>query len=188
MNCSQSEILLQLAADGELVDDERIALDEHLSGCIACRRKEAWLELLAEAFEPALADESVGEPGLADQVVAVLEQTVRIREPQPRTVPARQKKRKSGLLSRMAKAALKRALGPAPAQKEPPRDPSWVDASLSALQPAQNSLEGFRAMRDASRVPMTGVRKAGQGLSTAVAGSVNGVRWALETLGRRSRS
>jgi len=188
MKCSESEILLQLAADGELIAAERIALDGHLDQCVACRRKEAWLDLLSEQFESAWAGESVDEIALADQVVAALGQTVSRPEPDRRAVPARRKKRKSGILSRMAKAALKRALGPAPSEKKAPRDPTWVDASLSALQPPPTSLEGFRALRGASRVPMNGVRQAGQGVSSAVAGSVNGVRWALEKLGRRGRS
>ncbi|MDJ0766082.1 MAG: zf-HC2 domain-containing protein [Myxococcota bacterium] len=188
MKCRQSEILLQLAADGELTEAEQIALNAHLSQCVACRRKEAWLELVAEAFQPVQADATTGEPSLADQVVAALGQTSHQPDSKPSTVPAKKKKRKFGLLSRVAKAAFKRMVRPALAEKKASPDPSWVVASLSALQSPVTSLEGFKAMRDASRGSMTGVRSATQGVSTAMAGPVNGVRWALDKLPRRSRS
>ena len=63
-------------------------------------------------------------------------------------------------MARVAKVAFKRMLGRAPKQKKGARDASWVDASLSVLQPPPASLEGFRAMRNAVAGPVEGVRLA----------------------------
>ena len=158
MKCSQAEILLQLAADGELVENEKVVLDEHLSGCVACRRKEAWFEVLAGELEPAFRSAETSESDLADAVVAALRPQIAQTEAPRRVTPTKPKRQKPGLLARAAKGAFKRMFWPAPKAKKATRDTTWVGASLSALQPPPASLDGFRAMRNALSGPVRGVR------------------------------
>ena len=158
MRCSQAEVLLQLAADGELTRDEANALERHLDDCVSCRRKEAWFELLEEELEPAFRGTTTEGLELADEVVAALRHTAPQVDSTRRTVPARSKKKRSGLLARAAKVVFRSVLSPAPKEKKPMRDATWVNASLRALQPPPASLEGFRAMGNAVTGPVEGVR------------------------------
>ena len=160
MKCSQAEVLLQLAADGELTPDEANAFEKHLNECVSCRRKEAWFELLEEELEPVFRSTTTESLELADKVVAALHQKAPQGDSTRQTVPVRSKKKKAGLLARVAKAAFRRVLGPVPKIKKPTRNATWVNASLRALQPPPASLEGFRAMGNAVTGPVEGVRSA----------------------------
>ncbi|MDO8588697.1 MAG: zf-HC2 domain-containing protein [Armatimonadota bacterium] len=59
MKCSNAKILISAAADGELTERERLALDEHLAECVDCRRERSSVGALRrtlavwEAEEPA---------------------------------------------------------------------------------------------------------------------------------------
>jgi Putative zinc-finger len=183
MNCRDAELLLQLAADNELTEDEHVALEMHLTDCVACRRKEAWLELLDEHFEPA--SNVIIEDGLhvSDQVVAALGQSsLSAEELSPHEMPRRGRlvqfrlnSKPGGVLARYAKAVFKKWFSDKPKKKLPP----------------PTSLEKFRALRntiESTQETVKGVRSAGRGISVAVSVPVRGLRWALPQLARRDKS
>ena len=68
MDCREASVFMQLAEDGEIANEERAALDGHLSGCLSCRRVGAWLEALEGSY-PTL--DPIGED-FADAVVMQL--------------------------------------------------------------------------------------------------------------------
>lgn len=49
LSCREASRLLSLAADRELEDAERKALEEHLSRCFACRNFGEQLQFIAKA-------------------------------------------------------------------------------------------------------------------------------------------
>lgn len=183
MNCRDFEILLQLAADGEITRPEQGFLEEHLDVCVACRRKEAWLQLLEEQFVVAVSPSLEESSLLADAVVEAL------RAPQsgqamafgemssPGTRTSKPRGRKKRLFSRFVSAVWsrrkhKRERAKAKLARE--QDGSdWLDASTRALQLAPTSMDGFRAAK--------------QGVSSAVSGPVQGLKWVAGTVTRKGR-
>ncbi len=185
MNCRDVEILLQLAADGEVTGEEQSALEAHLAECVECRRKEAWLELLDEQFAVAVSPSIEGGSALADAVVDALgtarsarEAAVLITSSQRKRPAPKPRTRKKGLFSRVvsslwSRRQRKREKEKAKQAKEQ-EGSGWFDASVSALQPAPTSLEGFRAAK--------------QGVSSAVSGPVRAIKWVAGAVPRKGRS
>lgn len=172
MNCVDIEILLQLAADGEVTDDEKLLIETHLDECVACRRKEAWLEQLDAhlSAEKGLALEE--QSALADAVVAALQEPAALvadtmieTDTVSKKSKAKRKKKakKKGLVLRLVAMVWPRKRAKKSSEKQPKRNQNWIDASVGAMVPAPTSLDGFRAAK--------------QGVSTAVSGPVRAVRW-----------
>ncbi len=178
MTCRDVEILLQLAADGEITDEERFTLNAHLDDCVACRRKEAWLELLDEQFPAALSSglEQSGE--LADAVVEALGTPRSVRtlasvESSSVSRSTAKPARKKGLFSRVVASLWSRRKRKLAKAKRAQEREGWIDASVSALQRTPTSLEGFRAAR--------------QGVSSAVSGPMRALKWVAGVWPRRGR-
>jgi len=180
MKCRDFEILLQLSIDGEITDEEQIALELHLEGCVACRRKEAWLDLLNEHYtqtRPSPKYHAV----LADAVVDALRTpqskllNVEISSPSPSTPPSKPQTKNRNLFSRFvsslwSRQKRKRERNRANAQK----NSGWFDASVSAICPAPLSLDGFRTAK--------------QGVSSAVWGPVQALKLVAGAVPRKERS
>lgn len=172
MNCGDFEILLQLAADGEITDEEQSALEVHLDDCVACRRKEAWLELLDEHFALELSPSIQGSSALADAVVDAVgtprsAEELADLEASSKRAPTvvRPRARKKGLFSRFVSSVWsrrKRRRVKSKSSKEQ-EGSGWIDASVSVLQLAPTSLDGFRAAK--------------QGVSSAVSGPMRAFKW-----------
>ena len=183
MNCVEIEILLQLAADGEVTSEEALLIENHLDQCVACRRKEAWLQQLEThlAVEDGLGIEE--REALADAVVDALRGPMVIADAigesesvsSPREAKRRKKTKKRGLFSRIVAMVWSRKKDRKAGEKrtKQPRNPSWIDASVGAMMPTPTSLDGFRAAR--------------QGVSTAVSGPIRAIRWVsgVTRIGRR---
>ncbi len=182
MKCTDFEILLQLAADGEILETERSALEAHLDDCVACRRKEAWLELLDEQFAVALSPSIQDSSAIADAVVDALAplpmqtladvETPTSRKKQKNRAQPRKKRLFMRVVSSLwSRRKRKQAKAKVIQEKE---SSSWLDASVSALQPAPTSLEGFRAAR--------------QGVSSAVSGPVQALKLVAGGMPPKGRS
>jgi anti-sigma factor RsiW len=184
MNCRDFEILLQLAVDGEVTPEERLTLELHLDSCLACRRKEAWIELLDKHFATVFSPSIEQSSSLADAVVNSLKTQRSGREPvDVEASPSRRRAskpqtRKKGLFSRFASSLWSRRKRKQEQEKaklaKEQEGTGWFDASVSALQPAPTSLDGFRAAK--------------LGISSAVSGPIKGLKLVAGAVPRKRRS
>lgn len=182
MDCVDIEILLQLAADGEVTDEEKILLETHLDECVACRRKEAWLEQLDAHFSVAKGLARDEQSALADAVVAALrEPTALVADEMTETdvvsykrrTKQKKKTKKRRFVSRLVAMVWPKKKEKKSVEKQPKRNPNWIDASVGAMIPAPTSLDGFRAAK--------------QGVTTAMSGPVRAIRWVSDVtrIGKR---
>jgi len=182
MKCGEVEILLQLAADGEITSEERAIIEAHLDDCVVCRRKEAWLDFLAEHLPNALGSALPNRQELADDIIEQLLPRSETAAVEPSTAERKQhhtgklRVRKRKLLTRIAVSLWTRRKRKRAEQREREEKSrgGWLDASVSALQPGTTSLDGFRAAK--------------QGVNAAVQGPKNALKLVSGALPGRDRS